>query len=66
MAPLLQYGLTNGPQPSSDSPNENISRIAIDQVNRSWNTDLIDRLFSQEDAATIKAIPLSWKARDDS
>ena len=37
----------------------------IDQENRIWNEDLIDRIFYDFEASTIKSIPLCRSLQDD-
>jgi len=39
--------------------------ILIDESERRWNKELIDGIFSQEEAAIIKKIPLSRKVNED-
>ena len=39
--------------------------VLIDESDRKWNEELIDGIFSQEEATLIKKIPLSHSATED-
>ena len=39
--------------------------VLIDESERRWNEEMIDGIFSQEEAAIIKKIPLSRRVNED-
>ena len=39
--------------------------VLIDEGERRWNEEVIDGIFSQEEAAIIKKIPLSHEVAED-
>ena len=51
--------------PPIDSLSEAKVDILIDESNRQWNHGLIDGIFTEEEAALIKSMTLSWVVQKD-